>query len=278
VSIQLSLPEYFSIGFALIVLGRTIHYLAVTRYLRERGIAATGGRSSIRDWNEWADYRKTRLSDHQPLTWWYVLWTIQIILFFWLVGLIAYGAGAVKIGIPTHLIQRSGDPPDYTTVFDVAQSGYRQWPFAAFGLIFVALGLLMPTFIRIGLLRKPPQWMQKWFRPFFLGFAILWTFVAFAGTFIQYRRAVDALRNGEAKVVEGRVAHYWQVPHKSESFDVQGVRFQYSDFGIIAGFNHIASLGGPIREGLPVKIWYWHGEILRLQVKKEPNPYVGSQA
>ena len=113
--------------------------------------------------------------------------------------------------------------------------------------------------------------MQKWFPRFFLGFAILWTVVAFAGTFIDYRRAVDALQNGQAKVIEGPVAHYWEVPGKSEAFDVQGVRFQYSDYGVIAGFNHIASLGGPIREGLPVKIWYWHGEILRLQIKKEPN-------
>jgi hypothetical protein len=267
-SIPLSPSQYFSIGFGLIVLGRTIHYLAITRYLKERGIDAGAGRSSIRDWNELAAYRKARLSDQQPLTWWYIIWAILIILSFQLVGWLAWGMGAVQFGTPSHITQGSGDTPDYMTVFDITRSGYRQWPFAASGLIFVAVGLLMPTFIRMGLLRRSPQ---KWFRLFFLSFAILWTLGAFAGTFIEYRRAVDALQNGEVKVIEGRVAHYWQVPNKSESFDVQGVRFQYSDFGIIAGFNHIASLGGPIREGLPVKIWYWHGEILRLQIKKEPN-------
>jgi hypothetical protein len=270
-SIPLSPSQYFSIGFVLIVLGHAIYHFAIMRYLKECGIDAGTGRSSIRDWNQLAAYRKARLSNQQPLTWWYVVWAILIILFFDLVGWLAWGVGVVQFSTPSHITQGPGDTPGYTTVFDVIRSGYRQWPFAASGLIFVALGLLMPTLIRIGLLRTSSG---KWFRPFVLVFAILWTAATFAGTFIEYRRAVDALRNGGAKVVEGRVAHYWQVPDKSETFDVQGVRFQYGDFGIIAGFNHIASLGGPIREGLPVKIWYWHGEILRLQIKKEPNESV----
>jgi hypothetical protein len=56
-----------------------------------------------------------------------------------------------------------------------------------------------------------------------------------------------------------------------ESFVVQGVTFKYSDYAIIAGFNNRASHGGPVREGVPVKIWYWHGQILHLQIKNEPN-------
>ena len=150
-NVPLSLPQYFSIGFALIVLGRAIHYVAVTRYLRERGIAITRAGSLIPDWKEWAAYRKTRLSDHRPLTWWYVLWAIQVILFFWVVGWLATGVGGVKIAIPSHLAQAASDAGDYVTVFDVTQSGYRQWSFAAFGLIFVAVGLAIPTLIRLGI-------------------------------------------------------------------------------------------------------------------------------
>jgi hypothetical protein len=87
------------------------------------------------------------------------------------------------------------------------------------------------------------------------------------GRVIHYRKDVDALQNRRAQVVEGRVDHFSEVPTKSESFDVNGVKFQYSDSLIIAGFTHTAFHGGPIREGLPVKIWYWHGQILRLQIK-----------
>jgi len=175
VSISLSLPQYFSIGFALIVLGRTIHYVAVTRYLRVRGISVTRANALVPDWKGWAAYRKARLSDHNSLTWWIALWAIQIVLLFWLVGWIAYGTGAMKIATPNHLSPAVGDAAGYTTVFDAVESGYRQWSSGAFGLIFVALGLALPALIRIGIFRKPPPWMQKWFPRVFLGFAILWT-------------------------------------------------------------------------------------------------------
>jgi hypothetical protein len=52
---------------------------------------------------------------------------------------------------------------------------------------------------------------------------------------------------------------------------VHGVRFQYSDYVITAGFNNTSSHGGPIREGLPVRIWYLDGEILRLDIAKRPK-------
>jgi hypothetical protein len=274
VNIPLSLPQYFIAGFALIVLGRAIHYLAVTRYLREHGIAVRRAGSVIPDWREWAAYRKTRLSDHQPLTWWYALWTIQLILLFWLVGWIANGTGAVKIAIPSHLAQATANAGDYVTVFDVTQSGYRQWSFAAFGLIFVAVSLALPVLIRSGIFRKPPPWMEKWFLRVFLGFAIFWTATSFLATYTDYRGAVHAVRSQQARFVEGTVTQFTPMPytgHAMESFVVKGVRFEYSDYVITAGFNNTASHGGPIREGLPVRIWYRGNEILRLDVAKRPN-------
>ena len=82
----MSVPQYWSVGFGLIILGRIIHYFAVSRYLSRRGIQVERTRLYIRDWREWAAYKKARLSGGEPLTWWYVLWTVQIILIFWLVG------------------------------------------------------------------------------------------------------------------------------------------------------------------------------------------------
>jgi hypothetical protein len=82
----MGLPLYWSIGFGLIILGRTIHYFAVARYLKQRGILVEHNLFGVRDWAEWAAYKKAVLSDGQPLTWWYVLWTIQVILMFWLAG------------------------------------------------------------------------------------------------------------------------------------------------------------------------------------------------
>jgi hypothetical protein len=273
VSIHLSLEEYFIIGVALIVIARTIHYLAVTRYLRERGVATTGDRWSIRDWSQWSAYRTARLSDHQPLTWWYVLWALQIVVFVWMVGWFASVGGALKFGTPTYSALARSSSEAYTTVFDVTQAGFRQWSFSAFGLIFVAVGLALPTLIRLGIFRQPPPWMQKWFPRVFLGFAIFWTATSFAATYGDYHAAVHAMRSNEAKFVEGIVTRFTPMPytgHAMESFVVQGVRFEYSDYVITAGFNNAASHGGPIREGLPVRIWYRGNEILRLDVGR-PN-------
>jgi hypothetical protein len=272
--VPLSVSEYFIVGFALIALGRAIHYRAVTRYLRERGLVTTGSRWAIRDWSEWSAYRKARLSDHQPLTWWYVLWALQIVLFVWMIGWFASAGGALKLGIPTNLPPATSNPEGYTTVFDVTRTGFRQWSFAAFGLIFIVVGLALPTLIRLGIFRKPPPLMQKWFPRIFLGFAIFWTATSFIATYGDYRAAVYAMRSNEAKFVEGAVTQFIPMPytgHAMESFVVQGVRFEYSDYVITAGFNNAASHGGPIREGLPVRIWYRGNEILRLDVAKRPN-------
>ena len=163
---------------------------------------------------------------------------------------------------------------EYTTVFDVTQSGFRHWWFPASGLIAIAFGLVLPVLIRSGIFGSSPPWMAKWFPRVLLGFAIFWTVGSFLGTFIGYWSAVDTMRKNRAEVVEGVVTDFRPMPHAGhamESFVVQGVRFEYSDYIITAGFNNTSSHGGPIREGLSVRIWHSDGRILRLDVAKKPN-------
>ena len=72
-------------------------------------------------------------------------------------------------------------------------------------------------------------------------------------------------------MVEGRVQHFHPMPwsgHDEESFDVNGVKFWYSDFITNGGFNNSASHGGPIREGLPVRICHNGDKIMRLEVAR----------
>jgi hypothetical protein len=51
-----------------------------------------------------------------------------------------------------------------------------------------------------------------------------------------------------------------------EHFTVCGVPFSYSDYVVTAGFNHASSHGGPMREGLWVRIAYSGNDIGRLEV------------
>jgi hypothetical protein len=160
---------------------------------------------------------------------------------------------------------------NYTTVFDVTQSGYRQWWFPAFGLIPIVVGLALPFLMRIGFFRRSP-WMESWFPALFVGFAIFWTLGALALTASDYFRLAAGLRHGRCEVVEGVVEQFDPMPyagHKHESFVVAGHRFDYSDYEVVAGFNQTTSHGGPIREGLHVRIHSKGNEIAKLEVASD---------
>jgi hypothetical protein len=162
----------------------------------------------------------------------------------------------------------------FHTVFDASTAGWRYWWFPAFGLIFVGLGLALPLLIRRGVFRRGSPSFDKWFPRVFLGFAIFWTTMAFLVSFVDYRTAVSALKEYSAEVIEGRVTDFHPMPytgHGDESFVLNGVKFEYSDYVVTAGFNNTASHGGPIHEGLAVRIWHHRGRILRLDINEDPN-------
>jgi hypothetical protein len=107
-----------------------------------------------------------------------------------------------------------------------------------------------------------------------IGFACLWSGVMFSSTFGEYVRVRSAYRRSQFKVVEGRVADFRPMPyegHQDECFSVQSQTFCYSDYEVTAGFNNSASHGGPIRDGLPVRVSYVGNTIVRLEVSNPPN-------
>lgn len=82
-------------------------------------------------------------------------------------------------------------------------------------------------------------------------------------------------------MVQGYVTNFRPMPyegHQDECFSVQSETFCYSDYGITAGFNNSASHGGPIREGLPVRVSYVGNTIVRLEVRSDVLPSAGERA
>jgi hypothetical protein len=57
--------------------------------------------------------------------------------------------------------------------------------------------------------------------------------------------------------------------HANEHFTVCGVPFSYSDYVVTEGFNRTSSHGGPMREGLWVRITYVGDIIARLEIAKD---------
>ncbi len=161
---------------------------------------------------------------------------------------------------------------DYQVVFDITTVVYKSWTFLAYGLIFVAAGVLL-----IAIRKRLPGWWAKHpransvFAFFFFGFAVVWTLTSFLSTYHDYSSLSSAKEAGRAFVVEGFVTNFKPMPvtgHAMEKFCVQGVCFEYSDYVITAGFNNTSSHGGPIREGLPVRVTYVGNSIVKLEVAK----------
>jgi hypothetical protein len=105
----------------------------------------------------------------------------------------------------------------------------------------------------------------------FLSFAVFWTLLSFTTTYGEYLTTIFALRGGRCAVVEGRVTEFVPMPysgHSEESFTVGGHRFAYSDYVVTTGFHNTSSHGGPIHEGLYVRITYLGNLIVRLEVRE----------
>jgi len=168
----------------------------------------------------------------------------------------------------------------YHVVFDVGQAGYRYWWSPAVGLIFILVGALMWRFSKqvdevqrvtyFGLSRPGPEFI-KTIGAIVLAFAAAWTFLALGLTLTDYLSLRSAVRNRECKIVEGIVENFDPMPaegHKDESFVVSGERFQYSDYDITAGFNRSRSHGGPIENGIRVRIYYVKAEDSRNEIAR----------
>lgn len=153
-----------------------------------------------------------------------------------------------------------------TEYYNILDSGYKVLGFAAFGLIFICVGVG----IIIYMTKMDKKKSQKIFAYVWTGFAVLWTTTAFISTGSEYFECRSVIKNGTYEEVEGIVEYFDPMPyegHKDESFIVNGVPFSYSDYGPSAGFNNTKSHGGPIDEGKYVRIRYHNGLILQLWIK-----------
>ena len=155
----------------------------------------------------------------------------------------------------------------YEVVFDINTVGYRAWWFPTVMLVFAIVAVLVvrtvpprPGVVMTPFLRVVPYLVS--------GMAVLFTIVSFVLTYRELARLRHVLASGHAQVVEGRVTHFTPMDdfgHKTESFRVRDHWFAYSDYIATGGFNTSSTHGGPIREGLQVRVTDIGGTIVRLE-------------
>ncbi len=157
---------------------------------------------------------------------------------------------------------------EYRLVYDITHDWPALW-LPGGGLAVLAFGVLMWYAVR----DQPPRRMGAGPRSvsgsprgqdaraavalLFISLSALFTLGTAVGVLGSYFAARRAQVTGDARVVEGRVEAFHPMSplgHDAERFTVAGVRFAYPVSGI--GFRQTAPEGGPIREGLFVRIHY----------------------
>jgi len=81
---------------------------------------------------------------------------------------------------------------------------------------------------------------------------------------------IESYVEGDYEIVEGLVSEFspmsWGGGDSVESFYVDGVRFEYSEFGITGGYRRTQPYGGQIRNDKYVVIWHVEGVIIHLEI------------
>jgi hypothetical protein len=160
---------------------------------------------------------------------------------------------------------------DYQVTYDIQQVAYPGWWIFGVGLVFVSAGTAAL------LLRDNPIYksmfdttgIQRTLMPLCsIGFGMLWIVIGTLN-YSHFANLRNAARNGRAEVVEGAVKAFIPMPyegHAQETFVVGGHQFSYSDYDETKGFNHTQSHGGPMKEGLQVRITHVDGSIVKLEI------------
>jgi len=152
----------------------------------------------------------------------------------------------------------------FVNVFDVVDSGFNDWTFAAHALIPIVFAIVL--LVRPGITKG-----KKLFLYVFLSSAVLWTIAVFVSSLSTYLHYKVMAQNHGCRVIEGPVEHFVPMPytdHQLESFAAAGLRFSYSDFIRTGGFNNTSSHGGPITSDSYVRICSAPGNvILRLEIR-----------
>lgn len=91
-------------------------------------------------------------------------------------------------------------------------------------------------------------------------FVFILSAIAGLSQIYMYKNVVGAYKSGDYKIVEGYVENFIPMPyegHSDESFEINGVKFAYSDYAIQSGYNNAKSHGGVIEgDGQHLKIGY----------------------
>jgi len=156
-----------------------------------------------------------------------------------------------------------------SVAYDLLVNGYENWWFPAFGLVAGGASFLVYLVLKyVG--PKPMTKMTKLSSVGGMLVSVVFIILALSRTYGDYARLAEAYRSGDYREVAGKIENFAESDpargHGDERFTVGGVPFSYSRSIVSAGFRKTRASGGPLRDGLVVRIRYIGTAIVRLEI------------
>ena len=160
--------------------------------------------------------------------------------------------------------------PGFALAYDARRDGVGFAPYVVAAIWLIGL-CVAPGIFRLAVRDGANKglmlvWLAAW---------ILAGAVGVTNVFASHFRCARRLRTGDFRVAEGTITNFVPMPyggHTSERFIVGRTEFSYSDFDLSkGGFRHTASHGGPLRQGLYVRIAHHDGVILASKCGKDSD-------
>lgn len=163
---------------------------------------------------------------------------------------------------------------DYKTVFEITEKGLDMIFFMPILFVFIGIGISWFN-IKYNKSTSPKKKFTIVFGFIFSGFALLIVLLTLPSSISTRTKTNQIFENKEYQVIEGTIENFHPMPHSGhdmESFTINDVYFEYSDFVIHYGFNNTASHGEPIkRNGQQVRLSYitknGDNRILKIELK-----------
>jgi hypothetical protein len=155
----------------------------------------------------------------------------------------------------------------FKLLYDARSTNPIDWWDVAFGGLLVAF-----AFISLAI-----NWRGKrtnYFPLAVAAFSVAWILIVAGLPWLTWHKNASLLRSGKYRVVQGRAEPFCsQKDGKLEEFVVGGHMFSYSQFESLGRFHTPRAFGGPIRNGIYLRISYVDDDdIVRLEERIDRVP------
>lgn len=161
---------------------------------------------------------------------------------------------------------------DPVTVFEIARGSNGVF---ADGCLRLLIGVAALVGGVIALIRRRrSNGTMDWLGPVFvIAWALFWLYLHdFPRLFGHINDVVTAYRDGRYQVVEGRVQVLHEQPAtghtKGDIITVSGKQFEVNYFYLTPAYRNTLAHGGVLGGGVYARLYYYDGEILRVDIRK----------